>query len=86
MFVAREKGPELVGSIGNKTAVMNNGQIVASVSAGVYDAVASAMSQINLGSQDIRVYAEEGLIVEKAVRGIQQHVNRTGELPFSVPV
>ena len=86
MFIARERGPELVGSIGNKTAVMNNGQIVDSVSAGVYNAVASAMSQINLGSQDIRVYAEEGIIVEKAVHGIQQHVNRTGELPFSVPI
>ena len=86
MFIARERGPELVGSIGSKTAVMNNGQIVDSVSAGVYNAVASAMSQINLGNQDIRVYAEEGIIVEKAVRGIQQHVNRTGELPFSVPI
>ena len=28
LFVAREKGPELVGSIGNKTAVANNDQIV----------------------------------------------------------
>lgn len=86
MFIAREKGPELVGSIGSKTAVLNNGQIVESVSAGVYNAVASAMSQFQSSGQDIRVYAEEGLIVEKAVRGIQQHVNRTGELPFSVPM
>lgn len=86
MFIAREKGPELVGSIGNKTAVMNNNQIVESVKAGVYEAVATAMSQVNFGSsQDIRVYAEEGIIVEKAVRGIQQHVNQTGELPFTVP-
>ena len=38
MFVAREAGPELVGTIGNKTAVVNNNQIVASVSAGVYEA------------------------------------------------
>lgn len=44
MFVAREAGPELVGTIGGHTAVMNNDQIVASVSAGVYQAVASAMS------------------------------------------
>lgn len=43
MFVAREKGPELVGKIGNSTAVMNNNQIVSSVSAGVYQAVKSAM-------------------------------------------
>ena len=28
MFIAREKGPELVGKIGNSTAVMNNDQIL----------------------------------------------------------
>lgn len=44
-FIARENGPELVGTIGGNTAVMNNDQIVASVSAGVYQAVVSAMSQ-----------------------------------------
>ena len=43
MFVAREAGPEMVGTIGGHTAVMNNDQIVASVSAGVYEAVLSAM-------------------------------------------
>ena len=35
MFIAREAGPELVGSIGNKTAVANNDQIVDSVAGGV---------------------------------------------------
>ena len=42
MFIAREKGAELVGQIGNHTAVMNNDQIVASVASGVYDAVYKA--------------------------------------------
>ena len=40
MFIAREAGPELVGTIGGHTAVMNNDQIVASVSAGVAKAIA----------------------------------------------
>lgn len=35
VFIAREAGPELVGRMGNHTAVMNNNQIVASVSDGV---------------------------------------------------
>ena len=35
LFVARESGPEMVGTIGNRTAVANNDQIVAGVSAGV---------------------------------------------------
>ncbi len=35
LFVAREAGPEMVGTIGNRTAVANNDQIVAAVSVGV---------------------------------------------------
>lgn len=38
MFVAREGGPEMVGTIGNKTAVANNNQIVESIQGGVYAA------------------------------------------------
>ena len=43
MFIARERGPELVGKINNHTAVMNNDQIVSSVASGVYQAVRSAV-------------------------------------------
>lgn len=43
LFIAREAGPELVGTIAGHTAVMNNNQIVASVSDGVYRAVRSAI-------------------------------------------
>lgn len=52
MFIAREAGPELVGTLGGHTAVMNNDQIVASVSDGVYRAVRSAMTN---GNQKINV-------------------------------
>lgn len=38
LFIAREAGAELVGSIGNRTAVVNNDQIVEAVSGGVRDA------------------------------------------------
>lgn len=38
MFIARERGPELVGTIGQKTAVANNQQIVEGIAAGVEDA------------------------------------------------
>lgn len=43
LFIAREAGPELVGTLSGHTAVMNNNQIVASVSDGVYRAVRSAI-------------------------------------------
>lgn len=42
MFIARESGPEMVGRIGNRTAVANNDQIIDGVSKGVYMAVSSA--------------------------------------------
>ena len=54
LFVAREAGPELVGGFGNKTGVMNNEQIVEAVSAGVAEAVAQVMSQVNFGSDGER--------------------------------
>lgn len=38
MFVAREAGPEMVGTIGNKSAVVNNDQIVAGIARGVSSA------------------------------------------------
>lgn len=50
-FIARERGPELVGTIGNRTAVVNNDQIVASVSDGVYEGVYAAMMAAGRDSQ-----------------------------------
>ena len=47
MFIAREAGAELVGNIGGRSAVMNNDQIVESVSAGVYQAVLAALGGNN---------------------------------------
>jgi hypothetical protein len=44
LFIAREAGAEMVGSIGRKAAVANNDQIVDGISAGVYRAVREAMS------------------------------------------
>lgn len=41
VFVARESGPEIVGKFGNQAGVMNNQQIVDSVSRGVAQAIAS---------------------------------------------
>lgn len=61
MFIAREAGPELVGSINGRTAVANNDQIVAAVSQGVYSAVVSAMSAYvgnSSGEQSINVYLD----------------------------
>lgn len=55
MFIAREAGPEMVGSIGGRTAVANNDQIVQAVSLGVYNAVVDAMGKTSGGNQPISV-------------------------------
>ena len=45
-FLARESGPELVGRIGNRTAVANNDQIVAGIAAGVEDANSGVINAV----------------------------------------
>lgn len=75
MFIAREAGPELVGTIGGNTAVMNNDQIVSSVAAGVAQAVASVMSafvsQMNSGG-DVTVYIDGEELTTAVVRGMRR--------------
>lgn len=43
LFIARESGPEMVGTIGHKTTVANNTQIVSAISLGVFNAMIKAM-------------------------------------------
>ena len=57
MFIAREAGPELVGRIGSRSAVVNNDQIVEAVSRGVYDAVRAASGGDN-GGGNVNVYLD----------------------------
>lgn len=82
MFVAGESGAEIVGHINGKTEVLNQSQIASAI----YSAVASAMSQYGGGIAEINIHADEGIIVDTAVNGIQRHVNQTGTLPFTIPV
>lgn len=69
MFIAREAGPEMVGKIGNKNAVVNNQQIVEAVSEGVYSAVLSAMRQSEgNGGQAVNVYLDGRQITSSVER------------------
>lgn len=45
IYIANEAGSEMIGTIGGRTAVANNDDIVNSVSVGVYGAVSRAMSE-----------------------------------------
>ena len=87
MFIAREAGPELVGSIGNKTAVANNDQIVSGIEAGVYRAMVAANANSNSGgSQIIRIINEiDGDVVgEKVIQYHNGKVIQTGVSPLLV--
>lgn len=67
MFIANEAGPELVGNIGSTTAVLNNAQIVESVSQGVAMAVSSVMGSNNKGNQNATYLYINGSEFAKAV-------------------
>jgi len=66
-FIARESGTELVGTIGNRTAVANNAQITEAVSYGVYDAFMSALCGKNATAKvDAKLYLDGRLIAVAA--------------------
>lgn len=65
MFIARESGAEFVGQYNNRTAVMNNDQIVEAVASGVYRAVTTAMQNGSSGSQEVKVYLDGRQITAK---------------------
>lgn len=82
MFVAREAGPELVGTLGGHTAVMNNDQIVASVSDGVAKAVSAVLGSGRNSNQPIQVYLDGRLVFESTRNYANEFYNRTGNSPF----
>lgn len=53
LFMAREAGPELVGTIGGRTAVANNDQIIEGISAGVESANIGVISAVYAMAQQI---------------------------------
>ena len=81
LFVAREAGPEMVGSIGGKTAVANNDQIVDSVSRGVYQAVVAAMGS-SRGDQVVEAKVNDKVLFEVIVSQARRETVRTGHNPL----
>ena len=79
-FIAREAGPELVGSIGGRTAVANNDQIVSAVSQGVYRAVVQAMAQS--GDQTVEAKVNDKVLFEAIVNRARQETMRRGYNPL----
>ena len=80
-FVAREAGPELVGTIGGKTAVANNDDIVAAVSQGVYEAV-SAANASDRGGSNVSISVDGDNLFNFFVRKHNSTVKQTGVTPL----
>lgn len=81
MFVAREAGPELVGTIGGRTAVANNDQIVDSVSQGVYRAFVQANAESG-SNQVVEAKVNDKVLFEVIVGRNRQETMRTGRSPL----
>jgi hypothetical protein len=87
MFIARESGPELVGRIGNKTAVANNDQITAGIASAVYSAMMAANEDSNdSGGSNARIVVQIGerTVGEAAVSYINGQIIQTGVNPIYV--
>lgn len=88
MFVAREAGPELVGTLGGHTAVMNNDQIVSSVSFGVAQAVKEVIQPLlktSVGNnRPIQISLDGKVIFDSTRQSAKEYFNRTGMSPFPV--
>lgn len=70
LFVAREAGPELVGTIGGRNAVANNGQIIAGIQAGVTNAMNGVLRANSSGSdkdtvEQNRLLREQNRLLQK---------------------
>lgn len=82
LFVAREAGPELVGTIGGRNAVANNGQIIAGIQAGVTNAMNGVLRANSSGSDKDTV--EQNKLLREQNRLLQKIADK--ELSISPSV
>ena len=83
LFLAREAGPEMVGSIGGRTAVATNSDIVQAVSEGVFNAVMSANGgSRNGGGGDVHVVLQldDYQFGNAVIKSVNSNTRRTGQL------
>lgn len=80
MFIANENGPELIGQIGNRTAVANNDQIVSGIAEannGVINAVMAMGQAIVKAINDQETSVQlDGKVVSRALYSYNQQVSR----------
>ena len=70
LFMARESGPELVGTMGGRAAVANNQEITEGIRQAVYDAMTASNANGN-NDVSVRVYLDS-----REIKAGQQRLNR----------
>ena len=76
IFIAREAGPELVGTMNGRNAVVNNNQIIAGIEGGVARGMADVMSMFSGGeNKSDRTVIENHIHVEMNGREIAEAID-----------
>lgn len=78
LFIARESGPEMVGTMNNRTAVANNDDIVEGIREGVFEAVSAAMSQSGGNNTPVNIYLDGKQIATSTTRYQRQLARASG--------
>ena len=79
MFVAGEKGPEVVGHVGGRTEVLNQSQL-ASV---MYDSVSRAMAQYS-NNVNVKLEGDAKQLFKMTQEKANEHYRKTGRPAFSM--
>ena len=56
LFIANEREPELIGTMGNKTTVANSMQIIEGIASASYSGMKRALQEVDIGGGDTLVY------------------------------
>lgn len=78
LFAANEAGPEMVGRIGNKTAVANNDQITTAIAESTYEAVSKALLENQENKQPIIINLGNETLYKGMTRNRNQASNQYG--------
>ena len=80
MFIARESGPEMVGRIGNRTAVANNNQISTAIKQAVVEGMLQIAPEFAAGGKEVHIHleGEAGAIFRVVQEADKRHFVRTG--------
>ena len=73
LFIANEREPELIGTMGNKTTVANSVQIIEGIAQASYNGMKRALQEVDFGSGDTLVYVGNKQLTDVVTK--QQRMN-----------